>query len=65
MKRELEDDDIMYTFDLTYEDVKNMAEGVPVIESGMFVGLYTFLYEQAEIWIYRNIKTEQPDSEEN
>lgn len=65
MKREFEDDDIMYTFDLTYEDVKNMAEGIPVIESGMFVGLYSFLYEQAEHWVFWNIKTEQPDSKEN
>lgn len=65
MQRKFEDDDIMYRFDLTYEDVKEMAEGVPVVEDGMFVGLYTFLYEQAENWIYQNIKTEQPPSEED
>ena len=50
---------------MTYEDVKEMAKGVPVVEDGMFVGLYTFLYEQAENWIYQNIKTEQPPSEED
>lgn len=64
MKREFEDDDTMYTFGLTYEDVRDMAEGKPVIKDGMFDGLYTFLYEQAEIWIYQNIETEQPSEED-
>lgn len=54
----------MYTFELTYEDVRDMAEGKPVIKDGMFDGLYTFLYEQAEIWIYQNIETEQPSEED-
>lgn len=64
MKREFKDDDTMYTFGLTYEDVRDMAEGKPVIKDGMFDGLYTFLYEQAEIWIYQNIETEQPSEED-
>lgn len=64
MKREFEDDDTMYTFELTYEDVRNMAEGKPIIKDGMFDGLYTFLYEQAEIWIYQHIETEQPSEED-
>lgn len=64
IKREFEDDDTMYTFELTYEDVRDMAEGKPVIKDGMFVGLYTFLYEQVEVWIYQNIETEHPSEED-
>lgn len=64
MKREFEDDDVVYKFELTYEDLKDMAEGVPIIKDGMFDGLYSFLYELAEIWVYQHIETEQPSEED-
>lgn len=64
MKTNFDDDDVVYKFELTYEDIKNMAEGVPIIKDGMFDGLYRFLYELAEIWVYQNIETEQPSEED-
>lgn len=64
MQTNFDDDDVVYTFELTYEDIRNMAEGVPIIKDDMFDGLYIFLYELAEIWIYQNIETEQPSEED-
>lgn len=64
MKTNFDDDDVVYKFELTYEDIKNMAEGVPIIKDDMFDGLYTFLYELAEIWVYQNIETEQQSEED-
>ncbi len=64
MKTNFDDDDVVYKFELTYEDIRDMAEGVPIIKDGMFDGLYTFLYEQANNWIYQNLETEQPSEED-
>lgn len=64
MKTNFDDDDVVYKFELTYENIKDMAEGVPIIKDGMFDGLYGFLYELAEIWVYQNIETEQPSEED-
>lgn len=64
MKTNFDDDDVVYTFELTYEDIRDMAEGVPIIKDDMFDGLYTSLYELAEIWVYQNIETEQPSEED-
>lgn len=64
MQTSFDDDDIVYKFELTYENIKDMAEGVPIIKDGMFDGLYTYLYKLAEIWIYRHIETEQPSEED-
>ena len=64
MKREFKDDDVVYKFELTYEDLLDMADGKPIMEDGMFDGFYRFLYELAEIWIYQNIETEQPSEED-
>lgn len=64
MKREFEDDDVIYKFELTYENIKDMAEGVPIIKDSMFDGLYSFLYKLAEIWVYHHIETEEPSEED-
>lgn len=64
MKREFEDDDVVYKFELTYDDLLDMADGKPIMKDGMFDGFYRFLYELAEIWIYQNIETEQPSGED-
>ena len=64
MKTNFDDEDVVYKFELTYENIKDMAEGVPIIKDGMFDGLYGFLYELAEIWVYQNIETEQPSEED-
>lgn len=64
MKTSFDNDDVVYKFELTYEDLWDMAEGKPIIKAGMFDGLYTFLYEQANNWIYQNIETEQPSEED-
>lgn len=64
MKINFNDDDVVYTFELTYGDIRDMAEGVPIIKDDMFDGLYRFLYELVEIWVYQNIETEQQSEED-